>query len=210
MTVICVIGDLVGSRKVRDRSNLQTRLGATLAEINAAHAAHLASPGTITLGDEYQAVYRGADTLFQDFWTLLRRLHPARIRFSVGVGPLSTPINPVQAIGMDGPAFHVARAAMNEGFKHSRELFHIDHAEKEVPLWIPAGLALISHEVLSWKANRFDVFLSYLAGQPARDMAEAMSVSPTAIYKNIQAGAMEPIAGLTQAITHWLQEQIQS
>lgn len=122
--------------------------------MNEAHADHLVSPCTITLGDEFQAVYRDARTLFADFCTILVGIHPARIRFSVGIGPLTTPVNPRQAIGMDGPAFHVARDAMDAAFKHSGHLFRVRHAGKPTPGWLRTGLDVVSHEMASWRSNR--------------------------------------------------------
>jgi hypothetical protein len=41
------------------------------------------------------------------------RFHPARLRFGIGRGTLETEVNPDQAIGMDGPCFHRARAAID-------------------------------------------------------------------------------------------------
>src|SRR5688500_7792726 len=100
MQVIAVIGDVVASKELAQRSVFQRRLGKALAQTSGA-ARHLASPYTITLGDEFQAVYRNADLLFADIFGIMAEIHPVRIRLALGVGALTTKINPVQALGMD-------------------------------------------------------------------------------------------------------------
>lgn len=208
MKVICVIGDLVDSRKTSRRAELQTTLQQALEDINRTSRDHLLSPCTITLGDEYQAVYRDAGTLFTDFCTLLERTNPERVRFSVGVGALSTPVNPERALGMDGPAFHVAREAMQSTFKRSGSLFSIRSAGQEPPAWMEPALALVSHEVRGWKATRFSIFRQFLSQVDPKGMAKDIGITQTAVYKNIQSGALEPMMRLLQEVAHWLDGQV--
>jgi hypothetical protein len=204
MSVICVIGDLVDSRHASDRRALQERFERVLGDLNRVQSRHLLSPCTITLGDEYQAVYMDADTLFQDFCLILACLHPARIRFSVGLGTLTTAVNTKQAIGMDGPPFHVAREAMDDAFKASAGLFRIRHAERPVPRWLEAGLALVSHGIGSWRPTRLRIFRMHCAGMPVKEMAARLGLSQVAVYKNLQAGALEATMGMIQELSDWI------
>jgi hypothetical protein len=75
---------------------------------------HLISPYTITLGDEFQAVLKNARHLFGDIITILYVIYPTKIRFSIGIGDIQTPVNPNQAIGMDGTAFYNARTGIDK------------------------------------------------------------------------------------------------
>jgi hypothetical protein len=109
MRVIAVIGDIVGSRRISERMAFQRRLQKAVADTNILSASHTASPYTITLGDEVQAVYENADGLIHHILYLMSGISPISMRFAIGVGSLSTPINTDMAIGMDGPAFHAAR-----------------------------------------------------------------------------------------------------
>src|SRR5438552_5075102 len=94
MQVIAVIGDIVASKKLAQRNVFQRRLGKALDQTSGT-ARHLASPYTITLGDEFQAVYRKADRLFADAFDIMAEIHPVRIRIAFGIGGLTTRINPV-------------------------------------------------------------------------------------------------------------------
>jgi len=208
MNVICVIGDVINSRNMKGRRQFQERFQQTLDRINQAQNPSMISPCTITLGDEFQVVYRDADSLFLDFMTILDGVYPAKIRFSVGIGPLETPINSQRALGMDGPAFHVARAAFDTDFKKSERKFQIGHHRKATPAWIGSGLALVSHEMKTWKQNRFQVFLKLLAGLEPKTIAEQLEITPAAVYKNLHAGALEPIRTLAQEVAHWINQEI--
>lgn len=212
MNVLCLIGDLVDSRTAGDRAALQRRLEGALAGVNRASAAHLLSPATVTLGDEYQAVYGDAGSLFADLWSVMRQVHPHRIRFSLGLGGLDTPVNRRQAIGMDGPAFHRARAAMEGPFKRSGRLFVVtgpgDGLEGGAPAWINAALALISSDIQGWQPTRHLVFERHLRGADAKEIAAEAGISPAAVYKNIRAGGLDAMRDLLAEIAAWMDGQL--
>jgi len=116
---IVIIGDIISSRKVENRNALQSKLLDVFNELNSPdHENHLVSPYTITLGDEFQAVYDNANCLFLDSIRILERTFPQKIRFSFGIGEISTDINREQSLGMDGSAFYYAR----EGITHLKDL----------------------------------------------------------------------------------------
>ena len=75
MQYLALIGDIVDSKQLRDRGKFQTTLASTLKTVSSRNAT-LVSPYTITLGDEFQAVYKSADRLFLDIFSILRDIHP--------------------------------------------------------------------------------------------------------------------------------------
>lgn len=104
MNSIVIIADIVDSKKISARKEVQLTLKDVLIQINHDSENGILSPFTITLGDEFQAVYRCSATLIKDLFLILVKLFPVRIRFSIGFGKISTEINEHEAIGMDGPA----------------------------------------------------------------------------------------------------------
>ena len=206
MKVIALIGDISESRKVKKRDELQKKLRAALEEVNRDNPA-LLSPFTITLGDEFQAVYRNADRLFRDLWTILLRIFPQKVRFSFGVGILTTEINPQQAIGMDGPAFYHARSGIQE-LKKSDYLFRIVGDRIPYQNLLNQTLNLISHESSNWGMNRLKILIGLLEGKNAASLAQELSISRVAVYKNIKAGALEVIHELGNEIRAILNRQL--
>ena len=109
---IALIADLVRSRafSAEKRSALQETLHVTLASLNQRYGDAILSRIVVTTGDEFQALLRTAAVLPDLVWDLEEQL-PVRVRIGVGLGPLSTKLQE-DAIGMDGPAWHAARAAI--------------------------------------------------------------------------------------------------
>lgn len=189
MRSIVVIGDVVGSRALKARGVFQRKLETLLAAVSSGNAS-LASPYTLTLGDEFQAVYRRPKGLFADLVRIRAGCLPVEVRFSVALGRISTAINPRQALGMDGPAFHTARARI-ERLKETGGLFSLagdlpgDAATRE------AVQALASGWTEGWKANRWAILLGLLGGQTVAQLALELGISEPAVYKNIHAGRLE-------------------
>src|SRR5580698_4555464 len=113
MKYLVVIGDVVASKQLPERANFQRQLGKWLSSTSHSNE-NLASPYTITLGDEFQAVYRNATFLFGDLVSIMTAIYRAKVKISLGIGKLTTRLNRKQALGMDGPAFHRARELMTD------------------------------------------------------------------------------------------------
>lgn len=199
MQVIAVIADLVGSKSIGARPAFQRQLNRTLRRATA-EARGLASPYTLTLGDEFQAVYRGPDSLLADAVKIMAEIHPVQARFAFGAGELTTRINPEQALGMDGPAFHRARAALAE-LKRDGRLLRIAGAAEAPWAFANHVLNLLSHQIDGWTRNRLLVLAGLLQGRVAKELEAELKISRVAIYKNIRAAALDDVVGVCQEIT---------
>ena len=214
MQYIALIGDIVNSKGQARRGDLQRTLAAVLKE-NSERRPKLASPYTITLGDEFQAVYKSADNLFLDIFSILAEIAPTEARFGIGVGELTTAINPKQALGMDGPAFHRARDSITI-LKKSGYLIRL---EGNPP---PQGeaynhwkllnnlLNFVSHKVAAWEQNRLRILVGLLKGHSVAELERELGVSNVAVYKNINAGPLDELLGLCHEITNLLNRELKS
>jgi len=195
---IVVIADLVASRSIPDRAVIQERLAAVLSALNEADP-YLVSPYTITLGDEFQAVLSAADEMLYDAMAILSALHPYQVRFAFSVGEISTPLNRRQAIGMDGPAFHLAR----DGIVRLREtgtLFMVCGLDEVWAGLINAALAFVSQYAGEWPRSRYQAFLGLHEGRSVADIACMLGLTTQAIYKTIDRGALRPLLSMFDAI----------
>jgi len=214
---IVLIGDLLSSRGVIDRIGVQARLHDAMEQCNTQHRC-LVSPYTITLGDEFQAVLSCADFVFTDAITILLALYPTRIRFSIGVGILTTPINNNQAIGMDGPAFHLARDGITK-LKKSGGLFAVTGLPVEYQPLVQHTLDLISHEVKTrWNYRYLRTYLglnakllndksSYGKGV-VRHTAAELQITESGVYRLIEVGAIRVIRSLFGDISETLNHAV--
>lgn len=206
MKIIAVIGDIVDSKDLTRRDAFQRRLASALAAAGG-EGSGLASPYTITLGDEFQAVYRQPGTLWTDVVEILAAVHPVQARFAIGVGELATKLNPRQALGMDGPAFHRARAAMTElkGGPGRLKIAGGDAADWKLANHL---LALLSHQLTGWSRNRLQILAGLLRGRPVRELEGELKISKVAIYKNINASALDEVAAVCQEINRALETEL--
>lgn len=207
-THIVLIGDLIDSKKLDDtsRNRVQESLQAVFKRINR-DSDSLASPYTITLGDEFQAVYNSADDLFKHLWMIYAEIHPVLIRFSISVGEISTKINADHALGMDGPAFYVAREQI-EQMKEKKLLLSIATDYERFNRLINSSLQILEANLRTWKKNRFSVLYRYYENKDVKQIAKEVGMSDVAVYKNINAGALEAVHVLTNTVSETLNEML--
>ena len=196
---IVIIADIIESRQINERAVFQRQLQSVLDELNQ-NRQGLVSPYTITIGDEFQAVFNRADRIFKDMLAVIAGIYPTRVRFSLGVGAIETDINPNRAIGMDGPAFHLAREGM-EDIKNTDEYVSIKFAEDiDITNMIPNNPIIVSYIYESitlkfgiiekWKKTKLNIFTRYHNDTPVKQIAESAGISQQSVYKTIKAANM--------------------
>ncbi|MBR4435012.1 MAG: hypothetical protein IKS90_02820 [Clostridia bacterium] len=109
-----IIGDIVASRRVAERGELQKRLKRVLAEINRDFCPVIAADFLITLGDEFQGLLFANQDAHPAVIAerIMSALYPVRVRIAIGLGGISTEIDRYAALGADGSAFHRARSGI--------------------------------------------------------------------------------------------------
>ncbi len=187
---IALVADIVGSRKIQERITFDGRLVKCLKDLSNRNP-HILSPYTL-IGDEIQAVFSGGNLLFRDAASILSTIHPVKMRFSYGVGTLIKPINPEQAVEMDGPAFYRARDGVNL-LKETGYLFTV--VGEDVPRvdLVREALNLVSHEMEEWNENRLRTLAMRQEGVAVKEIADELGISDKAVYKTIDAGALDVI-----------------
>ena len=196
--IIALVGDLVASRKIPQRETFDGELLNTLAACSQQNP-DILSPYTL-IGDEIQAVYCQADHIFVDAFRILATIYPQQMRFSFGIGTLIKPINPERATEMDGPAFYAARDGVNL-LKESGYLLTIQaETLPSLPL-MQSSLTYLSHHVQKWTHNRTIITAHLLQNVEIKEIAAELNISVQAVYKNIQAGALDTVLDMLTATT---------
>lgn len=109
---IALIGDIIQSKQVVDRSQLQESINNAFKTIHEWYPDLIQSKFTLTLGDEFQALLTPSERVFQ-MLDHLEMLIPVSFRFGLGCGTLTTDFNKEVSIGADGPAYWYAREAID-------------------------------------------------------------------------------------------------
>lgn len=109
---VAVIGDITGSRRIRDRAGVQRRLQQEVAALNAGSAASLAAPLKVVAGDEVQGLLVDPGAAVEVVVRLADALHPVGVSWGLGRGQLTTDLEADVSV-LDGPCFHNARNALS-------------------------------------------------------------------------------------------------
>lgn len=165
--MIALIADIVRSRKLVKRDEIQVRLADCLERVNLVYQTSLASNFTITLGDEFQALLKTCGGMFQALDEITFAMYPVRIRYGIGLGEITTIINPELSIGADGPAFWNAREAIQRVHRnddYGRSNIHVvsDYQDESLPLVneLLKSTAMIAG---NWRFTQVEVIRGLLA-----------------------------------------------
>jgi hypothetical protein len=111
---IAVLGDAIASRRLTPamRAALQQRLTRTLATVNRRWRAAVAARFVIALGDQFEGLLHASAPTWTIIHYLRAELPGAEWIIACGRGPVTTPLART-APEMDGPCFHLARAALD-------------------------------------------------------------------------------------------------
>ena len=183
------MGDLVDSEAFKDTRNLHTAFNAAVARQNAATGSGPISPLTITLGDEFQGVYRAMEHAAYAARDMRSDLMDQGIdcRFVIGRVRIDTPLNPERAWNMMGPGLSDARDILNAKAAGLTYRFSLPDQPDLAQLLdaLGAGLSVIER---SWTDIQRRDIRAHLGSASAEAIATRRGVSPRAVYKSLKGG----------------------
>lgn len=199
----CVITlDLVGSRRVENRNELQEKLWEAMKGIN--HTFEFNAPFDFTLGDEVQGVLAKLSDSYKVIREFQYQLDPQEFYAGVGYGKIDTNMSLISK-EMDGPAFHYARASVEALKKtyakvnrrkdshHFTSLIHYT-LEQEVPAnfinTYISTVELLKHNLTD---KQREVYWMLLKNDTYREIADSLQQSKSAVTQKVQAGHLEAI-----------------
>lgn len=201
MDYIAIIGDIIGSKQIANRSVMQEHLKQVLATVNRRFSQEFASPFTITRGDEFQALCKPSPHIF----LMIDQIQLAfkgqlEIRFGIGLGEILTAIDPKQSIGADGPAYWEARKAIdfihdNNDYGTSQLAF--SSAYKQINQVIHPLLTSGDFIRTSWNQSQTDLFATlvdnkiYQEDFKQKPIAEKMKLSQSAFTKRLKSSGIK-------------------
>ena len=196
---LALIADVIDSKMVQERFDLQKQLEKTLQTMNELFGEFIASNFTLTLGDEFQALLKVDAPVFQIIDTLRSELTPTQLRFGIGLGEIVTDIDPLQSIGADGPAYWNARAAINlvhqkNDYGNTQIYFSCGKEKQDffVNALIASGEAIRS----GWRGSQEEILLDllkrcvYSENFSQQDLAQSLEINPSALSKRLKSSSI--------------------
>ena len=208
---LALIADVIDSKMVQERFNLQKQLEKTLRKMNELFGDYLASCFTLTLGDEFQALLKVDAPVFQIIDSLRSELSPTQLRFGIGLGEIATAIDPLQSIGADGPAYWNARAAINlvhqkNDYGNTQIYFSSGDDSKDLLMnaLIASGEAIRS----GWRGSQEEILLDLLKRSvysetfSQQELAQSLAIQPSALSKRLKSSSIRVyLRGRAAALT---------
>lgn len=208
---VAIIGDIKNSKNLENRRAIQLRLEAVLESINQDCQGELASRFMITLGDEFQGLLKTGAAAIWSIDRIERAMHPIQLRFGIGVGDITTDINPDMPFGADGPAYHLARNMIDELKASEKRKMEpkvntrIDiqgHAEISELLNAVFSLAMTIKE--KWTHRQVEIMNAYLACDTQQDAARLLSINQSNVQKALAAANFYTYRKSIDAVAHVL------
>lgn len=201
---IAVIIDIVDSRAMNDRQNLQTAIVASFSSVNAVVAHD--QPLHATVGDEFQAVYPTLVDALEA--TLLARLSLPRsvdCRFGLGEGEIIDVGIGATGVLQDGSAWWHAREAITEA--HVREdgrtpsiraWFRSDNSSVEA--LVNAYLLARDHIVSSMTERARRLTLGTMLGRLQSELAETEGITQSAVSQSLRRSGGASVIAAVRAL----------
>src|SRR6476620_10302815 len=188
---VALIGDIVESRRHRDRQSLHDAFQAAVARANA--DVPVADPAVITVGDEFQGVYPSLGAALRASFVVRAELHPlADIRFGLGRGEVAT-LDAARGI-YDGPAYWAAREAIETAearaqraqTRTSRTAYVSPDEPPAMVAAVQAALDCLDFMVGSMSTTSREILGGLMHGRAQHDLATAVGISPSAVSQRVR------------------------
>lgn len=209
---VAVIGDIKGSRKLSDRAACQMRLEKVLNDINERYASSIASRLTITIGDEFQGLFADGAPVMDVIAQIAYWMQPVALRFGIGIGTMTTAVNPLLSIGADGPAYHLARSAVEaikntEGRNRSAPCSLLVFSDSQVDLYVNASLKLLYALSAAWSVRQREIIYDMLLNRDSQTkVAVRHGITQPTVQKILSSGNYYSFQDSYDAIVHFLSE----
>lgn len=213
---IAVIGDIIESRAMQDRSDVQRKIKKLLEDINEKFKDDIAARFTITLGDEFQGLLKSSKALMEIIDLIKLKFYPNKLRFGIGFGEMYTEIIAEQAIGSDGPAYYAARKAVEDIKKSNNryeqpdqdiQIYNYDENDKYKFDLLNSALSLCTLIENGWTEKQREVITHLLFHDKSqREIAKAIGLKQSSVQRRLTSGGYFTYSRAKESIKSFINE----
>ena len=191
-----IIGDMIDSKKIKDRKKVQVKFKQVLKQINEKYVADIASKFTITLGDEFQGLLKSRSNIINIIVEIEMAMAPIRFRFGIGIGDISTEINFEYSSEIDGTAYHKARAmveALEENdnqysSKQANIMISSQEQTGEIDDLMNSVLSVCSALKSRWTPRQMQIIQTYLESEANQyKTADKLGIGQSSVSKALSS-----------------------
>lgn len=212
---IVIIGDIIDSRKLEKRGEVQEKLKQILRDLNEKYNEDIVSPFMITLGDEFQGLLHNGRNALKIIENLRSSMHPVRIRFGIGIGSVSTKLEQIETREIDGPCYYSARNAIDY-LKKNENRYHSDEADTRIEIENDStGAANLMNTVFSlmsvieknWTERQRTIIYDFALHQDGQEKCAArLEIAQSSVQRGLTNGNYYAYAKAMDTINNILGE----
>lgn len=193
MEAYVLLGDIISSKKIKDRVSFQEKLINTCNLINLAHKNEIIAKMKIIKGsDEIGCLLRNLAPLYHIIDKISRDLYPIKIRFVLVYGKIDVGFETSDISQMDGPAFHQASQQMDD-LKKEKLIFTMSTSNKVLDALISNNINLIYLVKKRWSPAKMEIIQSYEIWGDQRKVASKLGISQQTVSYHFKSSNWKEI-----------------
>jgi len=177
---VVIVGDVVKSRKIRDRLDYWEKLKIVADEINRNYRDVFYAPIVILKGDEISAVLKDPSSTYTIIREFQESFLPYNMRFVAVYGFIDVALETKNASLMDGPAFWKANKYLEE-IKKKKKYVVINMGNETIDALITAVANLVAYIKNTWTSRELEIIRLYEKCRNQKKVAEKYGISQQAV-----------------------------
>ncbi|MBI5458122.1 SatD family protein [Methanobacterium sp.] len=201
-----LLGDIVSSKKIKNRAKFQKKLMKACDAINQAHNDNIIAEMKIIKGsDEIGCLLGNLAPLYDIIDGISNDLYPVKIRFVLVNGKIDTGFETKDISQMDGPAFHQASKLIMD-LKKEKLIFNMSTSNKILDILITNNINLIYLLKKRWSSAKLEIIHSYERWGDQRKVASKLGISQQTVSYHLMSSNWKEIKKMEAELNQSLKE----
>lgn len=186
MRACVLLGDVISSRGISDRTEFRETLHAACNAVNRIHEDDIVAPATTLKGvDEIGVVLTARQAVYEITKQFLDAVHPIKIRFGVGKGRIDVGADTKDVAEMDGPAFHQVDELLTR-LRETGLLFDGIFGDRTLDRAISDEINMLLRWRVELSQRQREYLLAYETGGTQTAAADELGVTQQAVSKELR------------------------
>lgn len=200
-----VLGDVVQSREIEDRTQFRTTLSEACDSVNDRFD-DVNAPFQLLKGvDELGAVLASVANIYEVVKTLFDALYPHRLRVAVVLGEIDVGEETGVVSEMDGPAFHRTDSLLDQ-LEASELLFEMQTGRDRFDLAVSDEINLLLARRQQWTDRQHEIISSYEQYENQYEVADQLGITQQAVSATLQQASWSMLRQVEERLHRVLEE----
>ncbi|MFW9778516.1 MAG: SatD family protein [Candidatus Heimdallarchaeota archaeon] len=189
--------DIVHSRKVPNRLEVQQEIKRTLEYVNTKLSDQILCPFVIVWGDSFQSALTSLKGFYNIVETLEEKI-PVAFRIGIGIGKISTTFSP-NVMEMDGPAFHNSKLALQIAEKNNYHVW-VQSGNDQVDRMVNTVLILFYVVKSRWTTHQKEIIHLRRQGMTYDAIGKVKGITKQAVNKTLKTAGWSAVSFATDSL----------